>query len=109
MKTRTIVGLSIMLATQLPAAPFNSGSTGSYGPIEITTNTTLDMPPDGVFHCTTITVAAGATLKFRRNSLNTPVNLLAQSNVLINGNIDLSGTSAPAGSPGLGGPGGFDG
>ena len=41
------------------AAPFNSGSTGAYGPINVTSNTTLAMPADGVFHCTTINVGSG--------------------------------------------------
>ena len=99
----------------LPAAPlyaaevFNSGSNGSYGEMNITTDTTLDMPPDGIFHCTTITVAQGATLKFNKNPLNTPVYLLATGDVVLNGKIDVSGSSNNGGTPGRGGPGGFDG
>src|SRR5438046_3066286 len=58
---------------------------------------------------TTIIVDVGATLRFRRNPLNTPVYLLAQGNVLINGTIDLSATAPDGGAPGQGGPGGFDG
>lgn len=91
------------------AEPFDSGSNGSYGPMNITTDTTLDMPPDGIFHCTTINVAAGATLRFNRNALNTPVYLLATGDVLISGVIDLSGGDASGIYPGRGGPGGFDG
>ena len=53
------------------AAPFDSGSTGAYGPINITSNTVLAMPADGVFHCTTINVGSGFTLRFTRNPLNT--------------------------------------
>jgi hypothetical protein len=90
-------------------AQFDAGSNGSYGPLNITANTTLDLPPDGVFHCTTINVSGSATLRFNRNPLNTPVVLLAQSNVTIAGVIDVSGADAPGAIPGAGGPGGFDG
>jgi hypothetical protein len=88
---------------------FSSGSDGSYGPMNITTNTTLDLPPDGRFHCTTIDVAAGVTLSFSRNALNTPVYLLATSNVTINGTIDVSAASGAPLAGGAGGPGGFEG
>src|SRR5688572_20977419 len=92
------------------AQSFSSGSTGADGPMNITTNTTLDLPANGIFNCTTITVAQGATLRFRRNPLNTPVTLLAQGNVTVDGTIDVSG-SATAGNfaGGVAGPGGFDG
>lgn len=90
-------------------ATFNSGSNGSYGPMNIVANTTLDLPPDGIFHCTTITVAQGATLTFRKNALNTPVYLLATGNVSIAGTIDVSGGAGAQGLAGEGGPGGFDG
>lgn len=95
---------------QVNAQGFTSGSTGSYGPLTITTNTTLDLPAGGIFNCTTITVDQGATLKFRRNPLNTPVHLLATGAVIINGTVDVSG-SATLGNyaGGIGGPGGFDG
>jgi hypothetical protein len=85
------------------AAPFDCGSTGAYGPMNITNNTTLNLPPDGIFNCTTIIVAGGATLTFNRNALNTPVYLLATGDVTINGTIDVSASGRS------GGPGGFDG
>jgi hypothetical protein len=93
------------------AQPFNSGSDGSYGPLAVTNDTTLPMPPDGIFHCTTINVAAGATLRFNKNALNTPVYLLATGDVVITGAIDVSGTAATNNTRilGRGGPGGFDG
>jgi len=98
-------------AQPLAAQGFSSGSNGSYGPMAITQNTTLDLPPDGIFHCTTINVAEGATLRFNRNPLNTPVVLLATGDVSIAGTIDASGANSSASIPdgGLGGPGGFDG
>src|SRR2546430_13778595 len=88
----TLLGLaSNPLCAQ--SQPFDSGSDGSYGPLDITANTTLDLPPDGILKCTTITIASGATLKFNRNALNTPVYLLATGNVTLDGTIDVSGGS----------------
>lgn len=93
---------------------FSSGSDESYGEIlvDATAGTVvLDMPPDGIFNCTTVTVDSGATLKFRRNSLNTPVYLLATGRISISGTIDVSGSGGTSSPPigGAGGPGGFDG
>lgn len=88
---------------------FISGSDGTYGPMEITTNTTLELPPDGKFNCTTVTIASNATLKFTPNALNTPVYLLAQGDVSIAGTIDVSGSAGAGLSGGVGGPGGFAG
>lgn len=101
--------LCIGLLPRAALAQFDAGSNGSYGPLNITENTTLDLPPDGVFHCTTINVSAGRTLRFNRNPLNTPVVLLAQGDVTIAGAIDVSGGNASGAIPGTGGPGGFDG
>jgi hypothetical protein len=91
------------------AQTFNSGSDGSYGEMHITADTILDMPPDGVFKCTSITIDANATLRFRRNPLNTPVYLLARDGITIEGTIDVSGGNYNGGVAGAGGPGGFDG
>lgn len=97
------------LLLPLVRAQFDAGSNGSYGPLNITENTTLDLPPDGVFHCTTINVAIGRTLRFNQNPLNTPVVLLAQGDVTIAGTINVSGENSSGAIPGRGGPGGFDG
>jgi hypothetical protein len=90
---------------------FSSGSDGSYGPLNITSNTTLNMPANGIFNCTIINIGSGFTLKFNRNPLNTPVYLLATGDVVITGTIDVSGKNGSASPPtgGDGGPGGFDG
>lgn len=102
------------LAVSLASAQvFDSGSNGSYGPITVVASQTLtlDMPTDGVFHCTTITVESGGSLRFNRNALNTPVYLLATGDVIIRGYIYVDGTNGPSSpaSGGRGGPGGFDG
>src|SRR2546421_12242174 len=120
MKTQSLQAINLtvlclligsLTAARSPAAAFSSGSDGSYGPLNITSNTTLDLGSNGIFNCTTITVGSGATLTFNRNPLNTPVYLLATSNVVIDGSIDVSGkvgSNIPA-FRGEGGPGGFDG
>jgi hypothetical protein len=101
--------LAAGLAVDVQGQGFVSGSDGSYGPLEITTNTTLAMPADGVFHCTTISIHNGATLRFIPNGRNTPVRLLATGDVLISGTIDVSGSDGTALRGGAGGPGGFAG
>ena len=94
------------------AQSFDAGSNGSLGALNVTeTDLTVDLPPDGRLQYTTVTVAAGRTLRFNRNALNTPVYVLAQGDVVVNGVIDVSGAQAPGSPPigGVGGPGGFDG
>ncbi|NKB25430.1 MAG: hypothetical protein GKR87_13845 [Kiritimatiellae bacterium] len=88
---------------------FNSGSDGSDGALNVTVTTNVDLPPDGIFHYTTITISNGATLKFNRNALNTPVYLLAQGDITILGDINVSGKNSTVAGIGEGGPGGFDG
>jgi hypothetical protein len=112
------IGLSMAWAGAAQAAGFNSGSTGADGALNVTTNTTLVMPVSGVFNFTTVTIASGATLSFKKNVANTPVVLLATGNVSIVGTIDVSGGNSAGNTPGTigdtslpgaGGPGGFDG
>lgn len=122
MKTNKIISPSLMsflrttflayflaIITTVSAQEFSSGSDGSLGALIVTEDTALDMPPDGVFHYTTVTLDAGATLRFLRNTFNTPVYLLATGDVVINGTIDVSGSEGRQGLAGEGGPGGFEG
>ncbi len=90
-------------------------STGADGPLHVTVNQTLVLPPDGVFNFTTITIDAPfaqltGVLTFERNAANTPVFLRATGDVVINGTINVS---APlygfALGRKVGGPGGGDG
>jgi hypothetical protein len=108
-----IVGVlgALVLTTSVSGQVFDFGSDGSYGAIDIQVDTTLDMPPDGIFHATTINVAIGATLTFNKNPLNTPVYLLATGDVSIDGFISVEGSNGTATPPlgGKGGPGGFNG
>ena len=106
MKMNRILWLLVLqglLGIAAMAAPFDCGSTGTYGAMNISNNTTLQLPTNGIFNCTTITVAFGATLTFSKNSFNSPVYLLATGDVVINGTIDVSAIGR------IGGPGGFDG
>lgn len=110
MKTTQLALIGLLAGSLNLPAQFNSGSDGSYGPLHITAETTLDLPPDGIFHCTTIHIARGGILRFNRNALNTPVYLLATGDVTIEGTIDVSGRRPEPGlQGGAGGPGGFDG
>jgi len=112
MKTMKLIALSALSVhfSSQPLYSFDSGSTGADGALNVTNGTvTLTLPPNGIFNFTTINVGSGATLKFTRNDLNTPIYLLATSNVTITGIIDVSGFAGPASVFGQGGPGGFDG
>lgn len=121
MKTLTylacIAALSVAGLTGVRAQsfPVPGGSTGADGPLNVTENTALSLPRDGVFNFTTIRVAPGATLTFTPSSSVTytsiypAVHLLATSDVLIEGIIDVSGTGPTGLLGGKGGPGGFDG
>lgn len=126
MKTRLhlimgVLGLGLLWGTSSYAQTFNSGSTGADGAFNPPVNTTLQLPPNGVFNFTTVDIPTGITVKFLRNSNNTPVTILATGNVTIAGTLEVSGASAAAsgasgdgnlgddGQPGLGGPGGFNG
>lgn len=118
--TLAIAAGLVFLSFGSPAAlaqTFNSGSTGVDGTFNPTTSTTLTLPPDGVFNFTTINIPAGVTVTFARNTVNTPVTMLASGNITIAGTIDVSGSPGAVGSvgtnlagdAGVGGAGGFDG
>ena len=105
-----------------PAAwAFDSGSTGADGALAPTVNTEIQLPPSGILNYTSINIPAGVTVKFKKNTLNTPVYLLVSGNATIAGTIDIRGSDgkdsgtygdgnlADDGLPGLGGPGGYDG
>ena len=110
---------ALMLA--FPAWSFVSGSTGADGPFNPTINTAVQLPPSGVLNYTTINIPAGVTVTFLKNTTNTPVVILATSDVTITGTIDIGGknsTDAGAagngnlgddGLPGQGGSGGYAG
>ncbi len=103
------------------AAAFDSGSTGADGVFNPTVDTSLPLPPDGVFNFTEVNIPSGVAVTFEKNPTNTPVTILASGDVLIGGTINLNGRwSTPVGAagngnlgddgiPGEGGPGGYSG
>lgn len=108
--TLVLLGSAVLLPAS--AQNFDAGSSGALGALTVTdTDVTVDLPADGRLNYTTVTIAANRILRFNRNVLNTPVQLLAQGDVVIEGVIDVSGSQAPGSPPigGVGGPGGFDG
>jgi hypothetical protein len=125
MQRISLAGLALVLCVAVAGAggaaaqTFDSGSTGADGAFAPTVSVRLPVPPDGVFHFTTITIPAGVTLSFdtgpgRRHP---PISLLATGNVTIAGRIDVSGgDGGPGGNgtqlfgnAGVAGPGGFEG
>lgn len=117
--------LLCVFATVTVHGQYNSGSTGADGAMDFSINRpdcpiaqtqcTVQLPPSGIFNITTMFVPSNKTIYFARNALNTPVVILAQGDVRIEGAIDIrggSGNAAQFAQPsigGLGGPGGFDG
>ena len=107
---------SLLVSPKLGTAqPFSSGSTGEDGPFIPTCAPTpctvvVTLPESGVFNFTTIDIPTGVTVRFSKNTANTPVTLLATGDANIAGVIEVSGSNAgTSGVPGRGGPGGFDG
>jgi hypothetical protein len=84
-------------------------------PAQVQTAPVIDMStrPNGIWHYTTIDVAAGVRVSFRNNDANTPVVWLATGLVRVAGEINLDGASGSAnadpGNEAPGGPGGFAG
>lgn len=101
--------LSIFSLTSYAQGSFVSGSTGVDGPFNPTQSQTMLLPESGVFNFTTVNIPAGVTIRFGRNSRNTPVTILATENVTIAGTIDISGSNGVTVQGGAGGPGGFNG
>lgn len=104
-----------------PSWAFDSGSTGADGALNPSSDIEIVLPPSGVLNYTSVNIPVGVTVRFRKNALNTPAVILASSNVVVAGTIDVRGGNAPYsgtqgggnvaddGQPGLGGPGGYDG
>jgi hypothetical protein len=93
------------------SAQVNSGSDGSDGALNPTSNLVIDMAdhPDGIYHYTSVNIPAGVTVSFSQNTGNTPVVWLVQGSVTINGNLQLSGSAAFDSAGGNPGPGGYRG
>ncbi len=100
---------------------YDRGGTGADGAFAPTVSTELQLPPDGVFNFSSVSIPAGVTVVFKRNAANTPVVWKVAGDVTVAGTIDVSGAASPAtgtqgdgmigddGIGGAGGPGGYDG
>ena len=101
----------LLLVTVAAQAQVNSGSNGSDGAFNPTTNTLINMAdhPDGIYHYTSVNIPSGVTVTFIPNANNTPVVWLVQSNVVISGTVNVSGQGGIGSQAGQGGPGGFRG
>ncbi len=102
-----------LLLTCVPVSAqnsFSSGSTGADGAFAPATTQSIVVPDSGVFNFTTVNIPANVTITFTRNAANKPVTILASSDVVIAGTINVDGKTGNAnGNGGLGGPGGFNG
>ncbi|MDX2149367.1 MAG: hypothetical protein SFV54_01435 [Bryobacteraceae bacterium] len=124
-----VAGLVVFLAVEQRTGaqnpPFSSGSSGKELALNITASgityfdpVAMNLNPvvPGVFHFTTINVAAGSTLKFSERKYHGPVYFLASGDVTIAGTLDLSGENSYGSLaftsqrvPNAGGSGGFSG
>ena len=84
------------LASASAQAAFSSGSTGADGALSPTVNTEIQLPESGILNYTTVNIPAGVTVKFKKNTANTPVFILASGNVTIAGTVDIRGGDATA-------------
>src|SRR5882757_7340865 len=86
------IGMTVLLPT-IGWTQVNSGSDGSDGAFNPTTNTVINMAdhPNGIYQYTFVNIS-NVVVTFIPNANNTPVVWLVQSNVVINnGGIDVSG------------------
>jgi hypothetical protein len=122
------VPMILLLFCRTAHAQVSSGSDGSDGALDFgsltnnnyaSTNVVVDMHdhPNGIYQYTYINIPGNVSVTFIPNANNTPVTWLVQSNVVINGTVDVSGQNASSyygGPPGIGqggrgGPGGYQG
>ena len=106
MKQKLLQAMFAVLLIANANAQVNSGSNGSDGAFNPTTNTVINMAdhPDGIYQYTSVNISNGVTVTFIPNANNTPVVWLVQGDALISGSIVLSGQLGVL-TPGNGGPG----
>ncbi|MCR6480211.1 hypothetical protein NU688_28920 [Variovorax sp. ZS18.2.2] len=118
---RALFASTLLASVGMAHAAFSSGSTGADGELNPAVSTEIVLPPSGILNYKSINIPKDVIVTFKKNALNTPVQLLASGDVTVTGTIDIRGGSGKAtgtagdgnqaddGLPGLGGPGGFDG
>ncbi len=113
---QSIIFLCVLSLTT-HAQTFSSGSTGADGALDLSNVPDdqlfyVQLPESGVLNYTTVNIPYRKTLRFKRNSRNTPVYILAQGDVSIGGGIDVGNGEIIGNSRGntiIPGPGGFHG
>jgi hypothetical protein len=106
--------LAALVSGLLPLGGFaqvKSGSNGSDGALNPTSNLVIDMAdhPDGIYQYTSVNIPAGVTVSFIPNAANKPVVWLVQGDCVINGFVSIHGYNGTENVGGTGGPGGFSG
>jgi hypothetical protein len=110
----------VLLPVSVDAQTFSSGSTGADGALDLSTLNCpinicqVQLPESGILNFTTVNIPLGKELRFKNNSRNTPVTLLAQGPITVAGSIDVSsvyifGSGVCGGTFERLGPGGFRG
>ena len=114
MKKAHRIFVALLLIVPMTAySQVNSGSDGSDGALNPTSNLTINMAdhPTGIYQYSSVNIPSGVTVTFTPNSNNAPVVWLVQGNCVISGTVSVSssnaGGSSPVGRPG--GPGGYGG
>ena len=105
------VFIAAFLLTESVFAQVNSGSDGSDGVLNPTTDIIIAMAdhPDGIYNYTSVDIPAGVTVSFTPNAVNTPVVWLVQGDCMILGNVSLAGAPVDGAAGKPGGPGGYRG
>jgi hypothetical protein len=111
LRSISAIFVSFLFAGTAMHAQVNSGSNGSDGAFNPTTNVVINMADhsNGIYQYTSVNIPTNGSVNFIPNPNNTPVIWLVQSNCVINGNLYLYGNGGMLASGGLGGPGGFRG
>ena len=106
---RTVPIFVLVLLCARAGAQVNSGSNGSDGAFNPTTNTVINMADhsNGIYQYTSVNIPSGVTVTFIPNANNTPVTWHVQSNCEIDGTVDVSGHDVAGVIGGVGGPGGW--
>src|SRR6267154_2788661 len=88
-----LLAIGVLCSASAALAQVNSGSNGSDGAFNPTTNIVINMAdhPDGIYQYTSVNISNGVTITFIPNPNNTPVVWLVQSNCIISGALQVSG------------------
>lgn len=120
LKILITIAFFLLLQVSVDAQTFSSGSTGADGPLDLSTMNCplnicqIQLPESGILNFTTVNIPQDKQLRFKSNSRNTPVTMLAQGPITIAGAVDVSsvylfGSGVCGGTFDRLGPGGFRG